>query len=277
MQFWHVDIAGERDHMTDFLGTPNLRLERDGPVAWCTIDRPVARNAMTPAMYFGLRRAVRLVNTDPVLAALIITGNGDVFCPGGELGGRQDEGEESIEAVRDDFTPFAAIRESEAPVVVAINGICQGGGLLFAMMADIAVVSERAQFRVPELLRGLPDPFYGAYLPAYIGMARAKELYLTARPFGATEAQAMGLVARVVKHDQLRVAALQAVEELLQTAPGARVMAKRMLYELCPTPDTTTLRYARDHSPELREGFDAFIEKRAPNWVPESMSNQGRL
>ena len=246
-------------------------------MAWCTIDRPGARNAMTPAMYFGLRRAVRLVNSDPELAALIITGSGDVFCPGGELGGRQEEGEDSVEGVRDDFTPFAAMRESEAPVVVAVNGICQAGGLLFAMMADIAVVSDQAEFRVPELLRGLPDPQFGAFLPAFVGLARAKDLCLTARRFGAEEAKEMGLVARVVKHNELHSAARQAAEDVLQTAPGARVLAKRMLYEACPSPDMITLRYMRDHSPELKEGFTAFVEKRAPDWVPESMRERGRL
>lgn len=64
------------------LGAAGLRFEREGPVAWCIIDRPEARNALTPAMYFGIKRAVRLVNSDPDLAALIITGTGDVFAPG---------------------------------------------------------------------------------------------------------------------------------------------------------------------------------------------------
>ncbi|MGH9029525.1 MAG: enoyl-CoA hydratase-related protein, partial [Acidimicrobiales bacterium] len=79
--------------MSDDLGTPNLRFERQGSIAWCVIDRPAARNALTPAMYYGIKRAVQLVNTDPELAALIVTGTGDVFAPGGDLGGRTDPGE----------------------------------------------------------------------------------------------------------------------------------------------------------------------------------------
>ena len=75
--------------MSDFdLGTKNLRLERDGPILWCTIDRPHARNALTPSMYFGIKKAVHLVNADKDLRALILTGTGDVFAPGGDLGGR---------------------------------------------------------------------------------------------------------------------------------------------------------------------------------------------
>jgi enoyl-CoA hydratase len=69
--------------MNDDLGTPNLRLERHGSIAWCVIDRRAARNALTPAMYYGLKRAVALVNADPDLAALIITGTDDVFAPAG--------------------------------------------------------------------------------------------------------------------------------------------------------------------------------------------------
>src|SRR2546423_10350886 len=95
--------------VSDDLGTSNPRLEREGPIAWCVIDRPGARNALTPAMYFGIRRAVRLVNTDADLAALIITGTGDVFAPGGDLGGRSEPGDEPVpEGVGFDSLPFLA-------------------------------------------------------------------------------------------------------------------------------------------------------------------------
>jgi enoyl-CoA hydratase len=208
--------------VSDDLGTPNLRLERDGPIAWCTIDRPAARNALTPAMYYGLKRAVHLVNTDPSLAALIITGTGDVFAPGGDLGGRTEEGESPVDAIGHDLLPFLAVRDSPAPVIAAVNGICQAGGLLIAMMADIAVVSDQATFRVPELLRGIPDATYAAVLPAHVGMAVARDLLLSARRFDAAEAQRMGLLSRVVPHDHLRQAASDAAYEVLQTAPMAR-------------------------------------------------------
>src|SRR5579863_10533426 len=121
-------------------------------------------------MYFGIKRAVALVNRDADLAALIITGTGDVFAPGGELGGRTDPGETPPRVSGADVLPFMAIRDSDAPVIAAVNGICQAGGLLIAMMADIAVVSERATFRVPELLRGVPDATGAAALAAHVGI-----------------------------------------------------------------------------------------------------------
>ena len=182
--------------MANELGAAGLRFEREGPIAWCIIDRPSARNASTPAMYFGIKRAVRLVNSDPDLAALIITGTGDVFAPGGDLGGRREEGDEPTPDIGHDILPFLAIRDSRAPVVSAVNGICQAGGLLIAMLADICVASDRATFRVPELLRGIPDATYAAVLPAHVGIAVARDLLLSARRFDAAEALRIGLISR---------------------------------------------------------------------------------
>jgi enoyl-CoA hydratase/carnithine racemase len=253
--------------MTD-LGTANLRFERDGSIAWCVIDRPAARNALTPAMYYGIKRAVRLVNADADLAALIITGTGDVFAPGGDLGGRSEPGDAVPAHVGEDILPFLEIRNSRAPVIAAVNGICQAGGLLIAMMADIAVASDRATFRVPELLRGIPDAFYAAALPAHVGVAVARDLMLSARPFDAFEAQRLGVITRVVPHGELRDAALEAARQILRTPPDARTHVKRMLNERYGAIDTQTMSWAIRHSPEMREGMLAFMEKRRPSWIP---------
>ena len=250
------------------LGTAMLRLERAGPIAWCVIDRPAARNALTPAMYYGVKRAVHLVNRDPDLAALIITGVGDVFAPGGDLGGRTEPGESLPDHVGQDILPFLAIRDSQAPVIAAVNGICQAGGLLIAMMADIAVASDRAMFRVPELLRGIPDATYAAALPAHVGLAVARDLLLSARRFDAAEAQRLGVISRVVPHDQLQAAALEAAHQVLQTAPSARAHVKRMLNQRYGDIDYQTMFWALEHSDEPREGMQAFMEKRPPSWVP---------
>ncbi|MEX5636252.1 enoyl-CoA hydratase/isomerase family protein [Parafrankia sp. FMc2] len=256
--------------MTDDLGAAGLRFERDGVIGWCVIDRPAARNALTPAMYFGIKRAVRLVNSDPDLAALIITGTGDVFAPGGDLGGRAEPGDSLPDDLgSEDVLPFLTVRDSRAPVISAVNGICQGGGLLIAMLSDIAVASDRATFRVPELLRGIPDAVYAAVLPAHVGLAMARDLMLSARRFGADEAQRLGVISRVVPHEQLRDAALAAAGEILQTAPQARMHVKRMLNERYGLIDFQTMTWALQTSPELREGMRAFMEKRSPAWIPQ--------
>ncbi len=262
--------------MDEDLGAAGLRFERQGVIGWCIIDRPEARNALTGAMYYGIKKAVIRVNQDPELAALIITGTGDVFAPGGDLGGRAPDPRDapSPEVGAGESLPFSAIRESGKPVIAAVNGICQGGGLLIAMMADIAVVSDQATFRVPELLRGIIDATYAYALPAHVGIAVARDLLLSARRFNATEAQSYGLISRVVPHDHLRDAALAAAGEVLQTAPVARLHVKRMLNERYGLIDYQTMMWGLAESPEPREGFTAFIEKRAPNWIPAEFAKE---
>lgn len=254
--------------MRDDLGTPHLRFERRGPIAWCTIDRPGSRNALTSAMYFGLRRAIDRVNTDPELAALVITGVGDVFAPGGEMGGRHDDGE--TPPIGTDLLPFKALRESAAPVVSAVNGICQGGGLMIAMLSDVAVASDRASFRAPELLRGVADAWYAAVLPVHVGLARARDLMMTARRIDAAEAERIGMIARAVPHAELEAAAEEAAIAILRTAPRARAAWKRMVNDRYGVIDEPTFQ-ASITSDECVEGFRAFVERRPPAWVPEAL------
>jgi enoyl-CoA hydratase len=256
----------------DNLGAGGLRFEREGAIGWLYIDRPHARNAFTPAMYFGIKKAVHLVNSDPDLAALIITGTGDVFAPGGDLGGRSDPGDEPTPPIGKDMLPFLTIRDSRAPVIAAVNGICQAGGLLIAMLADICVASERATFRVPELLRGIPDATYAAVLPAHVGIAVARDLLLSSRKFDAAEAQRLGVISRVVPHEELREAALQAAKEVLMAPPMTRMMVKSMLNQRYGYFDYQTMFWALEESPEPREGMRAFMEKRSPSWVPEEFA-----
>jgi enoyl-CoA hydratase/carnithine racemase len=269
--------ADESDRATDDLGTPYLRFERVGSVGWCTVDRPEARNALTSAMYLGVRRAVDLVHGDPLLAALVITGVGDVFIPGGEMSGRHDDGnQEIIDAIGNDVLPFRTIRNSRAPVVAAVNGICQGGGLIIAMLSDIAVASDRAVFRAPETLRGIVDANLSALLPAHVGIAHARDLLMSGRRLGADEACRLGLVSRVVPHDELQRAALDAVGELLRAAPGARSRVKALINSRYGVIDDMSFEASLE-SDEIVEGFRAFTEKRTPDWVPEEFRSGDRL
>jgi enoyl-CoA hydratase/carnithine racemase len=263
----------ERDIVDWNLGTKNLRIERQGPIAWCIIDRPKARNALTPSMYFGIKKAVNRVNRERDLRALIITGTGDTFAPGGDLGGRYEEGDEQIpEGLAYEILPFVTVRESAAPVISAVNGICQAGGLLIAMMSDIAVVSERATFRVPELLRGIVDATYAATLPIHVGMAQARDLLLSARKIDAAEAHRIGLISRVCKHEDLEAEARKAAIEVLQTAPECRAHVKRMLNQQYARIDYETMFVSlMSETSEAREGMTAFMEKRPPKWIPADL------
>jgi enoyl-CoA hydratase len=262
----------------DWLGTPFLRLERHASFAHVVVDRPQARNALTPAMYFGLRYAIRHVDADPDLAGLLITGSGDVFIPGGDLGSSPDEAWLRPDGLMGviDVLPFDVLRQSIKPVVSAVNGLCQGGGLMIAMCSDVAVVSERATFRVPELLRGISDTYFVQVLARLIGAVRTRDLMLTGRTLTAREALDWGLVSRVVAHDELLGAATDVLGQCCRTAPGARRDTKRVLDLYIGLQDRIAM-FDSLHNEESREGFAAFLEKRAPAWVPESLRDEGRL
>lgn len=261
----------------DWLGTPHLRFERLGSIAMVTVDRPERRNSMTPAMYFGVRYAIEHVDRDESLSGLLLTGTGDVFIPGGDLGGANDDGWADLPTLLGmDNTPFDALRRSRKPVVCAVNGLAQGGGLMIAMLADMAVASDRATFRAPELFRGIADTNYAQILPRQIGPARARDMLMTGRTVTAAEALEWGLVARVVPHDELMEQARELLAWCCRTAPSARHEVKRVFDRYYGTYD----RAAMDHSlygPEPMEGFAAFKDRRNPAWVPPDLRTDGRL
>jgi enoyl-CoA hydratase len=269
--------AGPRPPEGDWLGTPYLRFERQGSIGLLTVDRPEARNAMTPAMYFGVRYAVDLVNGDDTLSGLLITGTGDVFIPGGDLGGDNRDGWADLPRLLGmDNTPFDAIRRSPKPVVCAANGLTQGGGLVIAMVADVTVASERATFRTPELFRGIADTNYGQLLPRQVGPARARDLLLTGRTITAAEAVDWGLVARMVPHHELVAEAHDALAWCCRAAPEARAAVKRVMDDFYGHYDRMSMD-ASLAGPEPAEGFLAFKERRNPAWVPPELRTDGRL
>ncbi len=269
--------ASPRPPEGDWLGTPFLTLRREGPIAICTIDRPEARNALTPAMYFGIRYAVGRVNEDADLAGLVITGTGDVFAPGGDMGGGgADDWITFGSALGMDVTPFDSLRTSVKPVVSAVNGLCQGGGLQIALCSDMAVVSEHATFRVPELFRGYADTYYSQMLARLIGPVRTRDLMFTGRVLSAQEALDWGMVSRVVAHEELLDGAREVLAQCCRTAPGARAVIKSSLDAYLGLFDrigmTTSLQ-----SPEAVEGVRAFRDRRSPNWVHPELRSDGRL
>jgi enoyl-CoA hydratase len=268
--------AAPRPPEGDWLGTPYVRLERHGSIARCVVDRPEARNAMTGAMYFAVRYAVDLVNRDPDLAGMLLTGAGDVFIPGGDLSHNAPDDWGGPGYLGMDNVPFDAIRHSRKPVVSAVNGICQGGGLLMAILSDVTVASDRATFRAPEVYRGIADTGYAAYLPAQIGPARAKDMLFTGRVVTAAEALEWGLVSRVVPHEDLPDAALEVLRACCVGAPEAHAEVKRLISASYGSYDRMTMERSV-FGPEAREGWLAFAERRNPSWVPPDLRTDGRL
>lgn len=262
----------------DWLGSPFLRFERHGSLARVVVDRPAARNALTPAMYFGIRYAVDHVNRSPELAGLLITGTGDVFIPGGDLrGGSEDNWGPALVHMGLDLLPFETVRNSPKPVVSAVNGICQGGGLLIAMLSDVSVAAPSATFRAPEVYRGIADTGYAQYLPPQIGPARARDMLLTGRVLDAPTAVEWGLVARLATSDgSLLEEATEALTHVAWGGPEARAVVKREINRQYGRTDRVSME-ASLASAECREGMTAFAERRPPAWIPEDIRPAGRL
>jgi enoyl-CoA hydratase len=262
--------------MNDDLGSRHLRWERRDSVAWVTIDRPERRNALTPNMYFGIRQAVDRVNASRTLQALVLTGTGDLFAPGGEMGGQHDDGDLDITSrLGTGGLPFDSIRESRKPVIAAVNGLCMGGGLLITMLSDVAIASERAVFGAPELRRGVADAYHAAILPEHVGIAIARDMLFTGRRLTAHEAERHGLVARVVAHEHLESTTNEVVRDLLFAAPRARTALKRLINARYGQVDRITFEESLAGD-EVVEGFTAFVEKRAPKWAPVTDGAGGR-
>jgi len=249
------------------LGSKLLHGTKENGVLKVVIDRPERRNALTIEMYHGIKKAAVLAERDDDVDIVVVTATGDYFCVGGEMGG-QHEGGQRLDRETDglDLTPFVQLERCPKIVMMAINGMCQGGGLVMTLMSDIAVASDRARFRVPELLRGVADCYLGARLASRVGVGRAKWLLFTAQYFSAAEALQMGLVSRVVPHDDLDAAVEETIGWIRQTGPEARSLLKRDLNRHLPSIDFPMFS-ASLRSDEVREGFAAFVEKRPPKWV----------
>ena len=250
------------------LGSPWVRATIDGGVLTVQIDRTERRNAMTQDMYRAVKRAAIHADRTAEIRAVVLTGTDDVFASGGDMGGNaaRDPGLEAEWDPTENF-PFRHLERCRKPVVSAVNGLCHAGGLNLVLYSDFSVASDRASFRAPELLRGIPDPWLLARLPHYVGVGAARRLLFTAARIEAAEALTLGLVGSVVPHDELETAVAADIGEVLRCGPEASAAAKAAVVAGLPQPDTG-LFVKTLMSPEMTEGMTAFLEKRDPNWLP---------
>ena len=248
------------------LGTPHLAVHVEGRVLHLRIDRTERRNAFTQDMYRGLKRAAIWADEQPGLDAVCVTGTDAWFGAGGDMSGSSSdpEGLASEWDPTDQF-PFRHIERCNKLWVARINGLAHAGGLVLALHCDVTIASDRARFRAPELLRGIPDPFLSSRLAAAVGLVRARTLLFTAGEVDATQAAAMGLVGQVVPHDELDTAVGAALGQIARTGPAARSAVKRDLNTRLPVADVALFHRAI-RSAEMVEGMTSFIEKRPPDW-----------
>jgi enoyl-CoA hydratase/carnithine racemase len=248
------------------LGSSNIVVEVRDRTLHLRVDRVERRNAFTQDMYRALKRAAIWVDTQPELDSVCLTGTDTWFAAGGDMAGRSEdpEGLASEWDSTDNF-PFRHIERCRKIWVAKINGLCHAGGIDLALHCDVVVASADARFRVPELLRGIPDPFMSARLADAVGIARARYLFFTAAEITAEEAEGMGLVGKVVPHVELDAHTDWVLEQISLTGPEARAAVHVLLHRRLPAADVA-LFHRFMVSEEMREGMRAFVEKRPVDW-----------
>ncbi len=247
------------------LGSPFLKAEIADHVLTVRIDRVDRRNAMTQAMYRGVKRAAILADGDPQVDVLLLTGTSDVFAVGGDMSGAADGEHLEQEFDPTDHFPFRHLERCSKAVISAVNGLCYAGGLNLLLFSDLSIASDQARFRAPELLRGAPDPYLGLRLASFVGMGRAKYWLYTAEVFDAAEALGAGLIGKVVPHERFEAEVRATVQAVLRGGPKSRAMVKDDMKRLLPEPDANLFKRSI-LSPEMVEGMRAFLEKREPEW-----------
>ena len=255
--------------------------ERDGAVAILTLNRPEARNALSPELACRLADALDEIAQDSSVRAVVLTGAGDkAFCSGGDLalslpllsGARQPETEWDRRFLADDgINARIAQRGFDLgkPVIAAVNGPCMAGGMETLLGTDIRLAVPHAKFALPEAARGV-IPFAGALvrLPRQIPYAVAMEMMLTGRAIDAETALNVGLIGRIVPPEALMDTALEIAQQIARNAPVAVQEIKRTViaasgvtlaegYEMEDRAKATVM--ATD---DAREGPRAFMEKR---------------
>ncbi|WP_101947826.1 enoyl-CoA hydratase/isomerase family protein [Mycobacterium sp. 3519A] len=258
------------DAVTVDLGAPELTGRIDGDTLTVTINRPEKRNAVTADGYHGIKRAAMIVADEPRLQFLVITGAGDVFCAGGDMNsvGNPDRTWDAFTEAYDG-TPFEVLGKIPKLVVCAVNGIAMGGGLVMTLFADLVIASDRARLRVPDLTRGVYEAFVAARLPQRIGTLRANHLIYGNDWIDAAEAERLGLIGRVVAHDELSEATQALLARVRNTGPAARAAMKREMARALPAVDVSGY-WSSIGTSEQIEAFTAFLQKRDPIWSVNS-------
>ena len=244
--------------------------EREGGVAWLTICRPEARNALNAAVRAGLFEGFHRFNDDETARVLVLTGAGETaFCVGADL---KEMAEERLRVPPLNFLPQIGRNiDVVKPTIAAVNGVAYAGGFLLAQYCDLCVAAESARFAISEVKVGRGAP-WAAPLPWLIPPRVAMELLLTGAPIDADRALQVGLVNRVVPLEELHVAAQTLAESIAVNAPlsvqagkeTVGLMAEHSLRDAFVQAER--IWEAVYESDDAQEGPSAFREGRAPRW-----------
>lgn len=255
-----------------------IRVEQDPRgVATLTLDRAEKHNALSAKMIGELTLAAARLGADAAVRVVVLTGAGESFCAGGDLGWmREQMAADAATRAREAgklATMLSALNTCPKPIIGRIQGNAFGGGVGMISVCDVAIAADTARFGLTETRLGLIPATIGPYVLARMGEAMARRVFMSARLFGASEAVTLGLVAQALPADALDVAVEAEVTPYLACAPGAVAEAKALARRLGPRIDegviaeTIAALVQRWEGPEAAEGIAAFFGKRAPSWA----------
>ena len=239
-------------------------------IAWLTINRPEARNALSKAVRDGLWDGVRAFNADDAARVLVLTGAGDkAFCAGGDLKEMADTG---MKVPPLDLVPvFGRNIDVPKPTIAAVNGVAAAGGFMLAQQCDLVVAAASARFGITEVKVGRGAP-WAAPLPWLIPPRAAMEILLTGDLMPAARAERLGLVNLVVPDAELRRATGDLARRIAANAPLSMLAAKQTVglvaeYPLSAAYDVADRIWEPVYlSEDAQEGPAAFRDKRPPRW-----------
>ncbi|MDY7099835.1 MAG: enoyl-CoA hydratase [Actinomycetota bacterium] len=248
-----------------------LELERKDGIVTITLDRPEKKNAINGAMWTDLLAAFTEVADNDDDRVLVLTGRGDGFCSGADLSGGGRDETHPVERLRHIADVVLRLHRLSKPTIAKVNGVAAGAGCNLALCCDLVIASDSARFSEIFARRGLSLDCGGSWLlPRIVGMQKAKELALLAEIISAQEALDIGLVNRVVPHDELDAVVAGMAEKIAAGPPLALSMSKTMLNNAFMVSmdqaleDEARCQAVNLVTDDVKEAFSAFLEKRDP-------------
>src|SRR5829696_1268520 len=250
----------------------HLRRTDEGPVATVALARPGSHNALNAALIEEVTRCFEDLAQDEGTRVVVLTGEGQSFCAGADVGYMRDTArfsyDENVADARRPARMFRSVDECPKPVVAKVAGAAIGGGVGLVAAADVAVAEEGTRFAFSEVRLGIAPATIAPFVVRKIGPSMARALFLTGERFGAERAREIGLVHEVVSEEGLDEAVEHVVTQLLAGGPAAQAAIKEVLRQIEATEPMEALGIMTQLIAELRvgeegqEGLGAFLAKR---------------
>jgi len=252
----------------------HILTEKRGVVGIVTLNRPKALNALCAKLSLELIEAVRDFDKDPEVGAIVLTGDKRAFAAGADIKEMGTMDFAKARFAHSTLDAFASLEEVKKPLIAAVNGYAFGGGCEVAMLCDIIIAGENAQFGQPEIKIGTIPGLGGTQrLPRYVGKSKAMEMALTGNPIDAQTAERCGLVSRVVPVDQTLDEAVKLATQIGSLSKPVVAIAKESVNVAFESTLAEGLRFERRTFQstfalkDRKEGMEAFANKRKPQWT----------